>query len=442
MSKKIGIINLGCAKNLVDAEYMAGDLISEGYELVPEDHAEIVIINTCGFIKDAKMESLEVIMEQIQRKKKGEIEKIIVTGCLSQRYGREIEKEIEEIDALFGIETSGLLVDFIKGKSRKKNHITEPKLESGKTNKQRKILTPGSYAYLRISDGCSNLCSYCSIPIIRGPLRSRRIEDIILEAKRLADEDVKEVILIAQDTFSYGLDLYGRVMLLELLKGLVSIEGIKWIRLLYSYPGEWEDSIIRFIASEPKICKYLDIPIQHINDKILQGMNRRGSGRFIRQFISRIRREIPGVILRSTVMVGFPGEGEQEFNELVDFIKETRFERLGVFAYSREEGTPSYHFDKQVPERIKKARFNKVMRLQRSISYEKNKEMIGKVIDVLIDGQLDGAPFILIGRYAGQAPDVDGCVYITEGMANKGDIVSVEIYNAEAYDLFGRIVSY
>ncbi len=440
MAKKIGIISLGCAKNLVDAEYIAGDLVAEGYELVPEDRAEILIINTCGFIKDAKKESLEVIIEQVQRKKRGEIEKIIVTGCLSQRYGSELEKGIGEIDAIFGIETSGLLVDFIRGELKERNYITKPRSKLLNTKQHRIRLTPKSYAYLRIADGCSNFCSYCAIPYIRGPVRSRKIEEIWMEAENLARDGVKEINIIAQDTFSYGLDLYGRIMLLELLKGLVSIDGIKWIRLLYSYPGEWENSILKFIASEEKICRYLDIPVQHINDKILKRMNRRGSGRFIREFISRLRREIPEVVLRSTVMVGFPGEGDKEFNELLDFIRETRFDRLGVFTYSREEGTASYLFDDQLPERIKKDRYKKAMELQQFISFEKNREMTGKAVDVLIEGPVEGAPFILHGRYMGQAPEVDGCVYITDGIAETGEIVKVEIIGAKHYDLLGRII--
>lgn len=439
MAKKIGIISLGCAKNLVDAEYIAGDLVAEGYELVSEDRAEILIINTCGFIKDAKKESLEVIIEQVQRKKRGEIEKIIVTGCLSQRYGSELERGIGEIDAIFGIETSGLLVDFIRGELKEKNYITKRPLKSGDTKQHRIRLTPKFYAYLKIADGCSNFCSYCTIPFIRGPVRSRKIEEIWMEAEKLAKDGAKEINIIAQDTFSYGLDLYGRVMLLELLKGLVSIDGIKWIRLLYSYPGEWESSILKFIASEDKICRYLDIPVQHINDEILRRMNRRGSGKFIREFISLLRREIPEVVLRSTVMVGFPGEGEKEFNELLDFIRETRFDRLGVFTYSREEGTASYLFDDQLPERIKKDRYKKAMELQQSISFEKNREMIGKVVDVLIEGPVEGVPFILHGRYMGQAPEVDGCMYITDGIAETGEIVKVEIIGAKQYDLLGKL---
>ena len=387
MNYKIGMISLGCPKNQVDAEHMLALMDAEGWEIVDYvDGCDAVIVNTCGFIDDAKKEAIENILDMVELKKEGVISKIIVTGCLAQRYKDEIVKEIPEVDAVIGIGANGDIIktveEVMSGVDTIENYPPQCDLP---LEGQRILTTPHYWAYLKIGEGCSNRCTYCTIPSIRGNMRSRSMENVIDEAKQLAESGVKELILIAQDTTSYGLDLYGELKLPELLNELCKIDSIEWIRLLYCYPDRITDELIETMKNQEKVVNYIDLPLQHADDKILKAMNRRGDQALIRNVISKLRTEIPDVVIRTTFIVGFPGEGEEEFETLAEFVNEIEFDRLGVFTFSPQEGTPAFDMEDQVDEDIKTRRGEVIMQDQYGIMEEKNNEKIGKTYRVVVE---------------------------------------------------------
>lgn len=440
MNYKVGMISLCCPKNQVDAEHMLAMMDAEGWEIVDYvDGCDVVIVNTCGFIDDAKKEAIENILDMVELKKEGVISKIIVTGCLAQRYKDEIVKEIPEVDAVVGIGANGDIIktveDVMSGVDTIEKYPPQCELP---LEGQRILTTPQYWAYLKIGEGCSNRCTYCTIPSIRGNMRSRSMENVIDEAKQLAELGVKELILIAQDTTSYGLDLYGELKLPELLNELCKINSIEWIRLLYCYPDRITDELIETMKNQEKIVNYIDLPLQHADDKILKAMNRRGDQALIRSVISKLRSEIPDVVIRTTFIVGFPGEGEEEFETLAEFVNEIEFDRLGVFTFSPQEGTPAYDMDNQVEDDVKTRRGEVIMQDQYSIMEEKNNEKIGKTYKVVVE-DYDGYSDSYTGRTYMDAPEIDGLVKFTSHKdLDIGDFVDVEIFDIEDYDLIGE----
>lgn len=443
MNYKIGMISLGCPKNQVDAEHMLALMDAEGWEIVDYvDGCDAVIVNTCGFIDDAKKEAIENILDMVELKKEGVISKIIVTGCLAQRYKDEIVKEIPEVDAVIGIGANGDIIktveEVMSGVDTIENYPPQCDLP---LEGQRILTTPHYWAYLKIGEGCSNRCTYCTIPSIRGNMRSRSMENVIDEAKQLAESGVKELILIAQDTTSYGLDLYGELKLPELLNELCKIDSIQWIRLLYCYPDRITDELIETMKNQEKVVNYIDLPLQHADDKILKAMNRRGDQALIRNVISNLRTEIPDVVIRTTFIVGFPGEGEEEFETLAEFVNEIEFDRLGVFTFSPQEGTPAFDMEDQVDEDIKTRRGEVIMQDQYSIMEEKNNEKIGKTYKVVVE-DYDGYSDSYTGRTYMDAPEIDGLVKFTSHKdLDIGDFVDVEIFDVEDYDLIGEVTA-
>ena len=440
MNYKVGMISLGCPKNQVDAEHMLALMDAEGWEIVDYvDGCDVVIVNTCGFIDDAKKEAIENILDMVELKKEGVISKIIVTGCLAQRYKEEIVKEIPEVDAVIGIGANGDIIKTVEEVMSGVDTIESypPQCELPLEG-QRILTTPQYWAYLKIGEGCSNRCTYCTIPSIRGNMRSRSMENVIDEAKQLAELGVKELILIAQDTTSYGLDLYGELKLPELLNELCKIDSIEWIRLLYCYPDRITDELIETMKNQDKVVNYIDLPLQHANDKILKAMNRRGDQALIREVISKLRAEIPDVVIRTTFIVGFPGEGEAEFETLAEFVNEIEFDRLGVFTFSPQEGTPAFDMEDQVDDDVKTRRGEVIMQDQYSIMEEKNNEKIGKTYKVVVE-DYDGYSDSYTGRTYMDAPEIDGLVKFTSHKdLDIGDFVDVEIFDVEDYDLIGE----
>lgn len=443
MNYKIGMISLGCPKNQVDAEHMLALMDAEGWEIVDYvDGCDAVIVNTCGFIDDAKKEAIENILDMVELKKEGVISKIIVTGCLAQRYKDEIVKEIPEVDAVIGIGANGDIIKTVEEVMSGVDTIEKypPQCELPLEG-QRILTTPQYWAYLKIGEGCSNRCTYCTIPSIRGNMRSRSMENVIDEAKQLAESGVKELILIAQDTTSYGLDLYGELKLPELLNELCKINSIEWIRLLYFYPDRITDELIETMKNQEKVVNYIDLPLQHADDKILKAMNRRGDQALIRNVISKLRTEIPDAVIRTTFIVGFPGEGEEEFETLAEFVNEIEFDRLGVFTFSPQEGTPAFDMEDQVDEDIKTRRGEVIMQDQYSIMEEKNNEKIGKTYRVVVE-DYDGYSDSYTGRTYMDAPEIDGLVKFTSHKdLDIGDFVDVEIFDVEDYDLIGEVTA-
>ncbi len=432
------IISLGCPRNLVDSEYIINRLHKEGLQFKQDiEGVDIAIINTCGFIKEAKEEAIDIILDVVDLKKKGKVKKIIVGGCLGQRYGRELMEEIPQVDAVIGINWDQIL-DVIKNFNNKKilKVRRERKLLPSVLDKEI-YLTPSHYMYLKISEGCSNRCSYCAIYNIKGRYRSRKISQILEEAKKAISCGVKEINIIAQDTTSYGIDIYGNRMLPQLLKKLCGLDGEFWVRVLYMHPAYVSDELIECFCNLPKLCKYIDLPIQHINDNILKMMNRKIGRDQILKLIDKIRTRIPDICLRTTVMVGFPGEGEKEFQELLDFIQDIKFERLGCFIYSREEGTPAYNFKHQIPEKEKKKRFDIIMKTQQKIAVEVNSKFIGREYQVLVDEE--GDDYYLARAYF-DAPEVDGVIYMDKSKPVKvGEFVNARITSSIEYDLFAEV---
>lgn len=440
MEYKVGMISLGCPKNQVDAEHMLALMDAEGWEIVDYvDGCDVVIVNTCGFIDDAKKEAIENILDMVELKKEGVIGKIIVTGCLAQRYKEEIVKEIPEVDAVVGIGANGDIIKTVEEVMDSVSTIEKyPPRCDLPLEGQRILTTPQYWAYLKIGEGCSNRCTYCTIPSIRGNMRSRSMENVIEEAKQLAELGVKELILIAQDTTSYGLDLYGELKLPELINELCKIDSIEWIRLLYCYPDRITDELVETMKNQDKVVNYIDLPLQHADDKILKAMNRRGDQALIRSVISKLRAEIPDVVIRTTFIVGFPGEGEEEFETLAEFVNEIEFDRLGVFTFSPQEGTPAFDMEGQVDEDVKTRRGEVIMQDQYSIMDEKNNEKIGKTYKVVVE-EYDGYSDSYTGRTYMDAPEIDGLVKFTSQKdLDIGDFVDVEIFDVEDYDLIGE----
>ena len=437
---KVGFISLGCSKNLVDTEVMLYNLHSRGYEITPsEEEAEIIIINTCGFIESAKQESIENILDCVELKKWGKCRHIIATGCLVERYRDEIFTELPELDGILGVGSLCDIADACDAVLRGEKYSSFRDKETSPLGGDRIVTTEPHTAYLKIAEGCDNRCTYCAIPLIRGKLRSRPIEDIVKEAKDLEAMGVVELNLIAQDTTRYGLDLYGEYSLARLVKALTAETNIPWIRLLYCYPDKITDELITELRENPRLVKYMDIPIQHISDSVLARMNRHGDGATIRSAINRLREGVPDIILRTTAMVGFPGETEEDFVELCEFIKEARFDRFGAFTFSPEEGTAAAELDGQIDEQTKQDRYDILMQTQLTVTEEKNEAYIGKTLKVLCDGY-DTVAEIYYGRSFGDAPDVDGKVYFkAPRKINSGAFVEVKITEALDYDLVGEV---
>lgn len=439
MKYKVGVVSLGCDKNLVDTENMLG-LLSKKFDIVnDESSADIIIVNTCAFIESAKTESINAILDLADNKTEGNCKLLIVTGCMAQRYKDEIFKELPEVDAIVGTGSYHEIVDVIETALVKPKVKMIGDINSSYSVNERILTTPKHYAYLKIAEGCSNYCTYCVIPQIRGKYRSKKIEDILSEANTLVKNGVRELIIIAQDTTKYGTDLYNKPMISELLNNLCEIKELKWIRLMYCYPEGINDELIFTIKNQDKICNYLDIPIQHCSDEVLKRMGRRSNYKDITRLISHLRHNIPDICIRTSIIVGFPGETDVQFNELIDFIKEYKLDRVGAFKYSKEEGTPASKLPSQVPEKTKKQRLVSLMLAQQEVSHKKNEELIGRVFDCIIDEPYDDG--IYLGRAYKDAPDVDCIIYInSKKKLALGDNVRVKISEFEDYDLTGEIV--
>ena len=436
---KISMVSLGCPKNQVDAEMMLYSLKQAGFEICSEEaNADAIIVNTCGFIEEAKAEAIENILEAAKYKQDGNCKALIVTGCLAERYKDDVTEEIPEVDVCVGIGSNGKIADIVKNAIEgKKQNLYGEKKDLDLNGKR--IL--GGYpfsTYLKVADGCDNCCTYCAIPKIRGKMRSRKIEDCIAEAKTLAENGVKELIVVAQDTTAYGTDIYGKPMLSKLLSELCKIDGLKWIRTLYTYPEKITDELLDTIAQEPKLLKYLDMPIQHVNGEILKRMNRKGNQETLTALINKIRAKIPNITLRTTLITGFPGETEEQFSELAQFVKDIRFDRLGCFTYSAEEGTAAAEFDNQIDEQTKVDRMENIMDMQMTIAAEKNEEKIGTTAEVIIEGWDDYIK-CYFGRTIYDAPEVDGKIFFMAKKQHKiGDFVNVRINDCLDYDLLGE----
>lgn len=440
---KLALISLGCSKNLVDSEHYLGILSKrKGMELTSEiPEADIVIVNTCGFIGDAKEESIQTILEVSEFKETGNLKKIIVAGCLAQKYSEEILKELPEVDAVIGtgdVDKIEKVVDEIL--EGKKAVETKNMTFLANANTDRVLTTAPHTAYLKISEGCNRACTYCIIPQMRGRLRSRSIEDIVEEAKRLVASGVREINLLAQETTEYGIDLYGDKKLAALMKELCKIEDLKWLRTYYMHPEYVTDELIEVMKSEDKICKYFDVPIQHVSDNILRNMARAKNGEQVKNVLNRIRKAIPDATIRTTLIVGFPGETEENFQELKEYVKEFEFDYAGVFKYSREEDTVAYNLPDQVPEEIKERRYAELVNLQSEIAERKNRRFLGQEIEVMIDGVSSESEYLLEGRTRGQALEIDGKVLTTDGTAKPGEIVKVKVEQNFEYDFVGPIV--
>ena len=436
-------ISLGCDKNLVDSEVMLGLLAKEGYQMVDdEQEADVIVINTCCFIHDAKEESIQTILEMAQYKEEGRLKALIVTGCLAQRYQQEILDEIPEVDAVLGTTAYTEIVRAIEEALEGKGKVTTEDLNAlPLTDPHRIVTTGGHYAYLKIAEGCGKHCTYCIIPKLRGDYRSVPMERLIAEAKDLAEQGVRELILVAQETTLYGKDLYGEKSLYRLLKELCRIDGIRWIRILYCYPEEIDDPLIQVIKEEKKICHYLDLPIQHASDEVLKRMGRRTSKEQLKTVIGKLRKEIPDICLRTTLITGFPGETKEQHEELMEFVDEMEFDRLGVFTYSPEEDTPAAEMPDQIPEEIKEERQAELMELQQDIAFDAAENMIGKEVLVMIEGKVADEN-AYVGRTYKDAPGVDGLIFInTEEELMSGDFAKVKVTGALEYDLIGELLS-
>ena len=443
LNMKIGFVSLGCPKNQTDTEVMLHELLEAGYEIVADEtEADIAIVNTCAFIESAKRESIDAILDLAWLKEHKNLKSIIVAGCLAERYRDEIFDEMPEVDAIIGVGSIHSILDAVRACEKKQNaHFSsyEPK-EQVCLGGDRVLTGNGFSTYLKIAEGCDNRCAYCAIPSIRGRFRSRTMEDIIAEAKQLDALGVKELNIVAQDITRYGIDLYGKYSLAPLLHKITEETDIPWIRLLYCYPDKITDELIAEIRDNKKILKYVDLPIQHISDHMLKSMNRHGDGALVRDTVRRLREAIPGLTLRTTLIVGFPGETEEDFLELAEYVKETRFERLGCFTYSREEGTPAYDFPDQIDEQVKNDRMDVIMREQLAINAENNEKLIGKTIRVLCE-DCDAVGEIHYGRPAADAPDIDGKVYFTSPVrVAPGSFIDVKVKKVLDYDLVGSAV--
>ena len=442
MSIRVGMVSLGCPKNQMDAELMLAKLEHAGLEIVADAAlADVVIVNTCGFIEDAKKESIEQILEFAKLKDEGRIKRIVVTGCMAERYREELVDELPECDAVLGLGANGDIVEAVKAAADGEKTVRFPAKSCWSLDGDRVLTTPSFFAYLRVGDGCNNRCAYCAIPLIRGGLRSRAFDTLVNEAQALAAMGVKELVLIAQDTTLYGTDLYGESKLADLLEMLCKIEGIHWIRLLYCYPEHITDDLLAVMAKEDKIAKYIDMPIQHCAGHVLKAMNRPGNRETLTETVKRIRAAVPGIVLRTTVMTGFPGETEEDFNELCEFVQEMKFERLGCFAFSPEEGTKAATLPDQIEDDVKAHRRDIIMQEEERVMQAYGEAQIGTVKEVLVES-FDRYAECWFGRTAADAPDIDGKVFFSceDGAVAPGDIVRVEIVDAMDMDLMGVCV--
>lgn len=441
-NKKILFISLGYDKNLVDSEVMLGILADRGFEMTDtEDDADIIIINTCCFINDAKEESINTILEMAEYKKTGPCKALIVTGCLAQRYKQEIVDEIPEVDAVIGTSKYDEIFDAVDQALKGSHFLDVDDLDRLPSVPGKRILTTGGhYAHLKIAEGCDKHCTYCIIPKIRGNYRSVPMEQLLAEAASLAEQGVKELILVAQETTLYGMDLYGKKSLHILLQELAKIKGIRWIRILYCYPEEIYPELIETIKNEKKVCHYLDMPIQHASDAILKRMGRRTTKAQLKETVSLLRKEIPDIVLRTTLIAGFPGETQEQHEELMEFVDEMEFERLGVFAYSPEENTPAASMPDQIPEEVKEERRDAILELQQEIAFDKAADMVGRTLYAMIEGKVADEPAYVARTYA-DSPDIDGYVFVNTGeMLMSGDFVKVKITGSAEYDLIGELV--
>lgn len=438
---KAGFISLGCSKNLVDTEVMLGELRAHGIELTTDPaQADILIVNTCAFIQSAKEESITTVLNMADYKESGRCRSLIVAGCLGQRYKQELLDELPEADAILGTGAWGRIMEAVE-ETLKGHRVViagdDDTLYDEKTPRIR--TTPGYTAYVKIAEGCDNRCAFCAIPQIRGRFRSRRIEDICGEVRQLTEQGVREVVLIAQDSTLYGKDIYGKPSLARLLRELVKVPQLKWVRTMYCYPKFFTDELIDVYASEPKVCKYVDLPLQHADDAVLRSMNRPDTREQIEALLKKLRERIPGVTIRSTFIVGFPGETEEQFQNLKQFLKEQRLDKVGVFTYSREEDTAAYDMSDQVPEEIMQERYHDLMSMQSKISEEVNQGLEGKELEVLVEGRDEEQPSICVGRSYREAPDVDGQVYVENDKDSQpGDMIRIRVLQGFTYDIVGE----
>ncbi len=453
--RKVHFVSLGCPKNRVDSEVMAALALKEGYTLADEpDDAEVIVVNTCGFIESAKKESVDTILEMAAMKQSGKLDTLIVTGCLIQRYPKQLPELLPEVDHFLGTAHFKELPDILGGRLRARiragdpndRHTRDPDSVLYSAGTPRLLSGIGHSAYMKISEGCSQKCSFCSIPLMRGTQMSRTVDDLVGEAEALAARGVVEINLIAQDLTGYGHDLTPRAHLYDLLQGLAGVEGIEWVRMLYAYPRSFPQKLIDLMANEPKIVPYLDMPLQHIDDRMLRLMRRGGSGDKIRRLLLDIKDAVPQIALRTTFIVGFPGETQEEFERLCGFVEEIEFAHMGVFGYSKETDTPAGVMEGQLPKRVKDARVRKLMKIQRGISRRRMKSLVGSEQVVMLDGKAPESEHILVGRLATQAPDIDGVVYIVDGIdpahpPRPGSILKARITSAGDYDLVAEIVS-
>nr|WP_225410073.1 30S ribosomal protein S12 methylthiotransferase RimO [Stigmatella hybrida] len=438
-TKSLYMMTLGCPKNRVDSEVMLGTLKQRGYRLVQEPaEAQVIVVNTCAFIGPAKQESVDSILEMAEYKKSGACSTLVVTGCLSQRHGSELAQEMPEVDHFLGTSAYAQIGDLLAAEASPRQVIPDPDyIHNAETPRENSM--PSYTAYLKVSEGCDNACAFCIIPTLRGGQRSRPIADIIAEATRLADQGVQELNLVAQDLTAYGHDLPGKPKLHDLLKELVKVD-VRWIRLHYAYPRIFPDELIEVMATEKKIAKYLDMPLQHASDKLLMSMKRGRNSQFLTDLLAKLRARVPNLVMRTSLIVGLPGETEEDFELLKEFVKTQRFERLGVFQYSDEEGTAAYDMPNKIPQKTIERRWREVMAIQKRINREQNKKLVGKRIEVLVEGTSPETEHLLVGRHEGQAPEIDGQVYINDGLAYPGEFVTLEVTEAHDYDLVGRVV--
>ena len=438
---KIGFVSLGCSKNQLDTEVMLHELMSAGYEITPEEtEADIVIVNTCAFIESAKKESIDNIIDIGWLKEHKNLKGIIVTGCLAERYRDEIFTELPEVDAVLGVGSIHNIVTAVKNVEKGVKYSSYEKNDCVKLGGDRVLTTPEYAAYLKIGEGCDNRCTYCAIPLIRGKFRSRPMEDLVAEAKQLDELGVKELSIIAQDITRYGIELYGPYKLAELIHRITEETNIPWIRLLYCYPDKITDELVAEIRDNDRVVKYIDLPLQHISDSVLKRMNRHGDGKMIRDVIAKLRREVPGIVIRTTFIVGFPGETDEDFDELSRFVDEAKFDRMGAFTYSREEGTPAFDFDDQIDEQTKRDRADILMKQQMAISEARNETLVGKTLKVLCE-DFDPVSESYYGRSYMDAPDIDGKIFFSSAKKlESGTFVNVHIDSAEGNDLVGHAI--
>jgi ribosomal protein S12 methylthiotransferase len=435
-------VSLGCPKNLVDSERMLGKLVQDGYTLVPDaGGADVVVINTCGFIESARQESLGVIREMLARKEQGEVGAVVVAGCLAERQGQALLDELPAIDQIvgvFGREEISAVLDRARAQRNEQRYLFRPAPVRALEDTARLRITPRHYAYLKISEGCDRLCTFCAIPRMRGKHITKPMEEVLREARELARDGVRELIVVGQDTTYYGMDLYGRPRLAKLLRELDRVEGIEWIRLLYAYPMYIDDELLEALATTRKVLPYLDMPLQHINDRLLKRMQRRVNRRETEALVARLRQSVPGLVMRTTFIVGFPGETEAEFEELHDYIREARFERAGVFTYSHERDTPASRLEGHLPEAVKIDRRDRLMQAQQAIAFEWSDRQVGKEMEVLLDGPDPDMPQHFLARGPQDAPDIDAVVRLKGKNLQPGDLVRIKITAADGYDLVGR----